>query len=758
MSNNITTQIETVGLSDTNYGSTLNARLGTINDNFDAIVNSNLLKGEPGTSIITEKKSFDSRNQGIYDGRIHRWIAEIICGAQSVDPSGNSYYNPDNYDTTDPSAEVTAVMNNIKNKFIILQYENAPTTDQALVSCIPFVYIDPRTIEAPGKGDTYADLSCTVYYDVAANSFVKEHNFPTLYYDTNSSLFKWRIHGQNTELVAKGPAGADGANGNLLLVKYNPSNYKITHVWRHNSDSLGNYVGSWVQVGTNENGQNTGATDSASKTGDVVLAFPTSGSGNIACVVTTLIVRGEYDWGIAAPADNEVNTLARLTVDNLFNLTLNSLDGIGGDGAVPGLYIPMQRLNGLTIATTQYNGQNVHMIKAGELEGTSIGNDLTIKYAVTIPNKLSTGNGCTAEGDYSHAEGWNTTAEGYYSHAEGFNTTAGGYYSHAEGIGTITNNHAEHACGQYNSSTKDSPNNDGTLFSIGVGTSVNDRKNAFEVTKSGAVLVDGEPVGTQLKNITYQELKQLRTNKKLIPGRFYRITDYICPDPGISHVTCMPTNKAPFDVIVIALSNDKLSEEAWAIHSARDTDNYFTNCRLEAWKLWYCLDNNTSRFGWANTSIGTGVIYRMIDEYGNDCPYDFKHIKFSIPDPKDNSKRVSAWTFSAYGFSQDCSVKFSQSYAIGNVITPCYMITANNGYPEQILNHVIMVSHCVNNRFYNCSDLILYKGENNVICNRSGSRGKPTTFSEYDSSYVYSKNHFFGGPLYAYKLIDENTY
>ena len=42
----------------------------------------------------------------------------------------------------------------------------------------------------------------------------------------------------------------------------------------------------------------------------------------------------------------------------------------------------------------------------------------------------------------------------------------------------------------------------------------------------------------------------------------------------------------------------------------------------------YCLDNDTTRFAWADTAGGKGVIYRMTDEHGNECPYDFKNVQF----------------------------------------------------------------------------------------------------------------------------------
>lgn len=63
---------------------------------------------------------------------------------------------------------------------------------------------------------------------------------------------------------------------------------------------------------------------------------------------------------------------------------------------------------------------------------------------------------------------------------------------------------------------------------------------------------------------------------------------------------------------------------------------YFIDSKLDSWKIWYCFDNDTNRFAWADDSInldtnlpnGRGVIYRMIDEFGNECQYDFKNIQF----------------------------------------------------------------------------------------------------------------------------------
>lgn len=126
-------------------------------------------------------------------------------------------------------------------------------------------------------------------------------------------------------------------------------------------------------------------------------------------------------------------------------------------------------------------------------------------------------------------------------------------------------------------------------------------------------------------SVTWSELKEMRDNATLKPGQQYRIIDYV------TTTVQEKTHSAghPFGVIVTADSESTLNEEARAcIHEG---DTYFSDAgaKLEAWKIWYCLDNDTERFAWADAENGKGVIYRMIDEWNNDCPYDFKNIQFA---------------------------------------------------------------------------------------------------------------------------------
>ena len=91
----------------------------------------------------------------------------------------------------------------------------------------------------------------------------------------------------------------------------------------------------------------------------------------------------------------------------------------------------------------------------------------------------------TASGTGSHAEGVSATASGYSSHAEGASTIASGTGSHAEGECTKTTNRGEHAEGRFNKSNTD------TRHSVGIGTSDNNRKNAFEIMQNGDIYVIG---------------------------------------------------------------------------------------------------------------------------------------------------------------------------------------------------------------------------------------------------------------------------
>ena len=78
---------------------------------------------------------------------------------------------------------------------------------------------------------------------------------------------------------------------------------------------------------------------------------------------------------------------------------------------------------------------------------------------------------------------------------------------------------------------------------------------------------------------TYSELKTMRDGGTLVPGQWYRLTDYACT------TTTSNTSSAshPFDILVRADATNKLNETCYAaLHSG---NTYFNSCKLEAWQL-----------------------------------------------------------------------------------------------------------------------------------------------------------------------------
>ena len=199
-------------------------------------------------------------------------------------------------------------------------------------------------------------------------------------------------------------------------------------------------------------------------------------------------------------------------------------------------------------------------------------------------------------------------------------------------------------------------------------------------------------ISTTIIEITWSELKAKRDAGELTLGQLYRITDYQCT------TTESYTRSAghQFDIIVLALTNNTLSEQAWAaLHSG---DTYFANNNLSAWKLWYCLDNDTTRFAWADNTSGNGrgVIYKMIDEFNNDVPYDFKNIQFKHPIDT-ATYRYYYYTFASANAENNTDYSLSATQEIySNKILPYIDVH------KQFINRILfMGSNCCGNTFGN---------------------------------------------------------
>lgn len=258
---------------------------------------------------------------------------------------------------------------------------------------------------------------------------------------------------------------------------------------------------------------------------------------------------------------------------------------------------------------------------------------------------------------------------------------------------------------------------------------------------------------TPIISKTYSELKTLRDNSQLIPGQQYGITDYATTvnDEYLNSGITVAGDLHLFDIVVTANSSNGFYEVARAVYNP-NRDTYFENSNLDAWKIWYCFDNDQDRFSWA-TANGTGVIYRMIDEWNNDCPYDFKNIvmedfsntlpggglyyTFTVLYDNGETGRVDA---SLFGYCHNNTIKSSCDF--------------DNGYYKYFLNANIFISYDSTILHENFLD---YGCRNNIFCyncnsNKLGSKCRDNIFGNYCTGNIIGNecdNNSFGDDCYG---------
>ena len=280
-------------------------------------------------------------------------------------------------------------------------------------------------------------------------------------------------------------------------------------------------------------------------------------------------------------------------------------------------------------------------------------------------------------------------------------------------------------------------------------------------TNNNAIILEGKIYGAApMVELQYSQLTALVANKKLIPGTNYKITNYVT-------TTSQEGTKSagiPFDIIVTAISNNTLSEDAKADYH----DTYFSQENISAWELKYCLYNDTTRFGWAS-STGTGVVYYMKDEFNNEAWYDFKNIQFlrtsswfkENPNfPTQFTENKYFYTFSAVnnGIITDDSLYSANYHATDNHLgrntskitklnNTIFIDKVNNG----VFNNIISDGHG-NNTFgqsiwnntigHNCLNNVIYTSfqYNNISPNFTNNKVKDNfVYNEIGAGFTYNE-------------------
>ena len=288
----------------------------------------------------------------------------------------------------------------------------------------------------------------------------------------------------------------------------------------------------------------------------------------------------------------------------------------------------------------------------------------------------------------------------------------------------------------------------GSLWEIGDGNILQPKKyRTFTIKKANEVNVAGgstdkflneqgdfTTIQTSTIGVTYEDLLGLINNNELIPSSSYRITNYTTTTSQTDTVSA----GHDFDIIVTALSTNELSETASCVR--KEGDIYFTNAKLEAWGIKYSINNDVNRFAWADTVNGKGVIYYMKDEWGNECPYDFKNIQFKKSD-------VFLYTFG--GTTDDslaggCRQNIMLAYMSSSVITLNFNTFGVNCYYNTFGNSCIFNTfgdNCNNNTFGN--NCYYNTFGDNLSSNTFGNSCYYNTFGDYCSSNTFGNNCYY---------------
>ena len=136
-----------------------------------------------------------------------------------------------------------------------------------------------------------------------------------------------------------------------------------------------------------------------------------------------------------------------------------------------------------------------------------------------IHGTLKTVNGTSLHGDGDIVTVGKATEQNGEIFNDYENNIANGTYSSSIGNSTVASNFAEHASGQFNVSNSGAEGKNNTIYSIGIGTADDSRKNAFEVMRNGDLYVYGigeydgtNPIQTNsLQTIINQSLNDIES-------------------------------------------------------------------------------------------------------------------------------------------------------------------------------------------------------------------------------------------------------
>jgi hypothetical protein len=233
-------------LENSSYGQGVATQFDNIDRNFKLLANRDFVRGKAGTSIkaknyqLVKPASGESVEEDWTDDeKISKWLyVQIRDIIDTAVPEDNPW--PVAWKTSSETNPYNVCYSTLEDSYVIVYYQEAEDGSvEEFIGIQPYPFIDGRLSVAEYRASSESseltirpDLTCVVVttFDETENTteFERLSVFPTIYYDSSVGDFCWKIDGNNTGIVAKGPKGQDGQNGYIVIAKINTAGSSVS--------------------------------------------------------------------------------------------------------------------------------------------------------------------------------------------------------------------------------------------------------------------------------------------------------------------------------------------------------------------------------------------------------------------------------------------------------------------------------------------------------------------------------------------------
>lgn len=359
-------QIKAPSLTSTEYGKDIREQFDNIDENFRRVSNHDYIEGKSGANInVADLSLYDTVNKqftelgkkllNVIADYTYDWNVTLTWTYQNwVDSAIDNRLRPveytdDNGTHTIRFYEYLFQNPNISVFYTLIDVEAEDNEQNRKYICSPQVYtfLDQRYANVEELGginkavfdSNLEDTSCllTLKYENSNPTFTRSNLFPTLYYDSNSNEFKWKVYNNETGIRAQGPKGDSGSSTSLWIVQVanvddpnyiapnnipNPKTLNITKV-----AVLENNGWEWKDI-------NGLSQEQKPKTGDACLVLVNVTDGSIADAFVSPVFEINDIVYVTVNQDNSVNGNSAL------NSLVNQLDQISAGTLLGGLFVP----------------------------------------------------------------------------------------------------------------------------------------------------------------------------------------------------------------------------------------------------------------------------------------------------------------------------------------------------------------------------------------------------------------------------------